>query len=50
MQFGSWFKQVDPRWKQALDQCSDYELEGLGMEREEIEKLLKHLEELNIVI
>lgn len=49
MQFGTWFTETEPRWKQALDKCHDIHLEELGLNRVNLEELLEKLEELGIV-
>ena len=49
VQFGSWFLDKEPYWKQALDNCDDFVLEEMGLKREEIENILDHLTELNII-
>lgn len=49
LQFGTWFVDYQSPWEEKLAYTSDYEIEKTGMNRQELQTLLKKLEEMNII-
>jgi hypothetical protein len=48
-QLGTWFVEYNSPWEEKLAYVSDYEIEKTGMNRQELHKLLKQLDDMNII-
>lgn len=49
MSFASWLYQPEPEWKEKLEICDPKIFEELELKKEEIERILKKLQEYNII-
>lgn len=49
MSIGSWNSYIESEWISRLEFTSDYQLEKTGMNRRQLETLLKQLDEMGII-